>query len=65
MLLDNAERISTSDIRFPTDARSAKEKLYGFSIIVNLFHGVAHPIAVNIRSMVTQIGPTFHRLVSQ
>ena len=41
MSLDDAERISTSDIRFPTDARSAEEKLYGFSIIIDQI-GRAH-----------------------
>ena len=59
-LLDDAEHITTLDIRFPTDARSAEEKLYGFSIIVDLFHGIAHPVATNIRAIAIQIGPTFH-----
>ena len=63
--LDDVQRISTSDICFPTDARSAEEKLYGFSIIVDLFHGVGHPVATSIRAMAIQIGPSFHRLVSQ
>ncbi len=63
--LNDAQRLTSSDIRFPAHARAAEEKLYGFSIVVDLFHGVGHPVAVSIRTMACRLGPHFHRLVSQ
>ena len=65
MSLEDAHRITTSDVRFPSNPRSAEKKLYGFSIIVDLFHGVAHPVAVSICNMVIRLGPAFHRLADQ
>ena len=63
--LEDAQCITTSDLHFPSNPRSAEEKLYGFSIIVDLFHGVAHPVARSIRNMAICLGPAFHRLADQ
>ena len=57
--------ITTSDARFPSNPRAAEEKLYGFSIIVDLFHGVVHPVSVSIRNMAIRLGPAFHQLANQ
>ena len=63
--LEDAQRITTSDVSFPSNPQSAEEKLYGFSIIVDLFHGVAHPVSVSIRNMAIRLGLAFHRLADQ
>ena len=63
--LEDAQRITTTDVRFPSNPRSAEEKLYRFSIIVDLFHGVGHPVSNSIRNMTIRLGPAFHRLADQ
>ena len=63
--MDDAQRITTSDIHFPSNPRAAEEKLYGFSIIVELFHGVRHPVADSICNMAIRLGPAFQQLADQ
>ena len=43
----------------------AIEKLKGWSIVADVFHGETAPIAVSIREAVKQVCPHIHRLVSQ
>jgi hypothetical protein len=58
----DAETLLSGDVRFPTQAFTAMEKLYGWSIVVDVFHGEAHPIAVSIRTAVLEIGPRVMRM---
>ena len=39
MLLADAKLITTTDVRFPSSARAAEEQLYGWSILLDIFHG--------------------------
>ena len=65
LTLADAAVLATRDSRFPSSPYVAVEKLYGFSVVVDVFHGVAHPYAVVLRAAVVQIGPCLHRLVEQ
>ena len=64
MTLDDAARITTSDVRFPTSPQTAAEKLYGWSVVVDLFHGVNHDISEAVRRFVLAVGPALHRLAN-
>jgi hypothetical protein len=46
--LADAATITAEDVRFPTLPFVAVEKLYGWSIVVDVFHGVGHAISINI-----------------
>ena len=35
------------------------EKLYGWSILVDIFHGVEQPVAIQVRDLARNIGPKF------
>ena len=61
--LADAESITSTDVRFPTNAQVASEKLYGWSVTADVFHGPAHDIAVSIRGAVLDIAPALHRVV--
>ena len=43
--LANTKCIMANNIHFPTDAQQATEKLYGWSILVDIFHGPAQDIS--------------------
>ena len=64
--LADLERLLTSvDLRFPTLPQIAAEKLCGWSVLVNLFHGALHVTAVIIRKFVIEVRPALHRLFDQ
>ena len=60
--LHDAASILTNDVRFPTSAFMAGEKMYGWSVLVDLFHGVNHPIATHVRNLARSIGPMLPRV---
>lgn len=62
--LADAQVLLSDDVRFPTQAYIAIEKLYGWSLVVDVFHGVTHPVSVSIREAVVAIGPQLQRLSS-
>jgi hypothetical protein len=62
MRVEDARIITTANIHYPTDLHVAIEKLCGFSIVVDLFHGVAHPVAVAIHTFVVRICPCLHQV---
>ena len=62
--LADAERITTTDVRFPADAQTAAEKLYGWSVTIDAFHGANHDIANAVRAFVLEVGPAPHRLAN-
>ena len=62
--LADADALTKTDLRFPTSARQAEEKLYGFSILVDIFHGVNHRISNAIRSYVRRVAPYMHTMAN-
>jgi hypothetical protein len=53
--------LTSGDPLFPTEAFITTEKLYAWSIEVDVFHGTNHPIAVAIRQAVSDVCPTIQR----
>jgi hypothetical protein len=53
--------LTSGDPLFPTEAFIATEKLYAWSVVVDVFHGTNHPIAVAIRQAVSDVCPTIQR----
>jgi hypothetical protein len=60
-----AATITAEDVRFPTLPFVVVEKLYGWSIVVDVFHGVGHTILINIQNAVMIIGPLLQLLAAQ
>ena len=60
--LDDAKKITTSDVRFPPNAYFAGEKLYGWSVVVDVFHGHLTPVAVAVRNFVINVVPHLHQV---
>ena len=63
--LRDAESLVSLDIRMPTETYVAIEKLFGWSVVVDVFHGLLHLISTSICHAVSMIGPCLHRVVSQ
>ena len=62
MTLADATTLTTRDVRFPNTPFVAIEKLYGWSVVIDVFHGAATPIATSVRKAANIIGPHLHRL---
>jgi hypothetical protein len=62
--LSDATTITSHDVRFPTQPFVAIEKLQGWSVVIDIFHGVAHPIAAAVRNAVLEITPWLMRLAN-
>lgn len=60
--LADASALIANDVRFPTRPFIAVEKLSGWSVVVDVFHGVDHPISVSIRAAVIAMGPLLQRM---
>ena len=58
----DAADLTTVDTRYPTTPQHAAEKLYGWSILVDVFHGENTAVAKNVREAVHQIGPRMHSI---
>jgi hypothetical protein len=59
--LADIDTLTTVDVRFPAEAYVAAEKLYAWSIVVDVFHGVNHPVAAAVRDAVTKLAPQLQR----
>ena len=59
--LADARVLLAEDARFPTESFVALEKLKGWSIVIDVFHGEAHPIAINVREAVLALASTLQR----
>ena len=57
--------IVSHDTRFPTEPYVVCEKLQGWSVVVDVFHGNTHPVSVSIRAAVKEIHPCLNRLAIQ
>ena len=60
--LADAEILTSSDVRFPTTPQAAAEKLYAWSVAIDLFHGSLHPIAVTVRNLALTVAPALHNM---
>lgn len=60
MSLTDAECLTSTDVCFPTIPQVASEKLYGWSVLVDLFHGVNHDVCLSICQYEIYIGPALH-----
>ena len=65
LTLSDAASLTTNDIALPTVVYIAVEKLNGWSVVVDTFHGNNTPIADAIRTAVERINPHLFRLVHQ
>jgi hypothetical protein len=60
--LADVQTLLSDEVRFPTQPFVAVEKLYGWSVVIDVFHGPNHPIAVSVREAVQTLGPQLQRL---
>ena len=60
--LDDASHLTTTEVRFPTNPHIAAEKLHGWPVHVDLFHGDTHALSNSIRNAVLEIAPGLHQL---
>ena len=60
--LADAAKLTATDVRFPTTPQVAAEKLFGWSIFLDVFHGPAAAISDSVRAMVTQVAPLLHTI---
>ena len=65
LILANESTLTLQDICFPTKVHVAIEKLCGWSVAVDVFHGTTTPLARNVQNAVMVIRPCLHRIVSQ
>ena len=63
--LADAHTLTATDVRFATEPQVAAEKLYGWSILVDLFHGGTHDIANSVRTFVIFVGPILHQIFAR
>jgi hypothetical protein len=63
--LTDAERLTSTNVGFPTSPQTAIEKLYAWSVYIDIFHGNTHPVAVNVQKFVKAVGPGLHVIYSQ
>ena len=63
--LQDAETITTNEAKFPPSAYFAGEKLYGWSVVIDVFHGTNHAISTNVRSFALNVVPSLHHLEIQ
>ena len=63
--LSDAKSLTSSDVRFPTLPYVAAEKLYGWSVVVDVFHGANHLVSGSIRDAVREIAPSLFQLANQ
>jgi hypothetical protein len=63
--LTDAERLTSTDVQFPTTPQTAIEKLYAWSVFIDIFHGNSHPVATNVRNFVRAVRPGLHVIYSQ
>ncbi len=62
LTLADAEILTTTDVRFPTTPQAAVEKLAGWSVCIDLFHGVLHPVSGSVRDFMCNVGPGLHSI---
>ena len=62
--INDASTLTSTDVRLPTMPYDASVKLYCWSVVIDVFHGVAHPVALSIRRFVMSVGPLLHEIAT-
>jgi hypothetical protein len=62
--LADADTLLANNSHFPSDVWMVVEKVKGWSVVIDVFHGVNHPIAVSIRNAVQVLAPLLQRLAA-
>ena len=62
--LADSSLLTSTDVRLPTNPFQAAEQLYAFSVVIDAFHGRAHPISDAVRNFVKAIGPCLNSIVT-
>ena len=60
--LNDASALITDALKIPSTAQVAAEKLYAWSLAIDLFHGTTHPVSISVRNAVLAIGPLLSRV---
>ena len=60
MSLQVAESVMSADVKFPLTAHFAGKKLCGWSVVIDVFHGVAHDVATHVHNFVIAVVPHLH-----
>ena len=55
--LSDASALIADDVRLPAAPFVAVEKLYSWSVVVDVFLGVGHTVSINLRNAVLLVGP--------
>lgn len=63
LTLADASTLTSNNSLFPSSPLVAVEKLYGWSIVIDVFHGPTHPMAEAISTTVERLGPLLQRMV--
>ena len=63
--LSDASCLTSTDVCFLVDPHIATEKLWGWSILVDLFHRVNHDISTSICKFVLEVGLALHHVATQ
>ena len=62
--LSDASALITDQLKIPSTAQTMAEKLYAWSVAIDLFHGTTHPLSVSVRQAVCTIGPLLSRVAA-
>ena len=62
MSLSDASTLIATNVKFPTTAHIAVEKLYAWSVTLDIFHGVGHGVSVNARDFVISVGSSLYSI---
>ena len=65
LTLSDAERLTSTDVKFPTTPFFAGEKLYGWSVVIDVFHGRNTDVANSVRAFATNTVPHLRRIHDQ
>ena len=65
LTIADAQSVITTDVLFPVTGHACSQKLYAWSIFVDVFHGINHPVAASIRTFVMDAGPQFYNIEAQ
>jgi hypothetical protein len=60
----DTDALTTCHVRYPSTPQQVAEKLYGWSILINVFHGDKTAIAKNVQEAVLKLAPRMHAVHS-
>ena len=60
--LRDAASLTSTSAKMPTTPQMAVEKLLGWSVLIDVFHGVDHPVSRNVRMFVDSAHPLIHHV---